>query len=357
MALEMTRSHLTRFVWLWPMLLSVAFFSSGCGSSAQPARSVFDISPKERVLYERLLEQADGQVRYAKSFDLTTLALREVWPENREKVRTILFFIHGTSAQSRLYLPLADTLKNYGIATILLDLRGHGLSGGRRGHAPGIDALVRDVRIALDTVRQAYPGKNIVLGGHSLGAGLCVKFVEFFRQRNSLYTRPDGMVLMSGGFIPNENCDSAEVQRVNRRQKGRSFANVNGWGLAAFLPAAYLDLHPRAIEVILPNDSLVTKALEENLLTTNYSFQFFLASFPFQPKRTFRHVDFPVLMLLGKEDELLRTCDAKYTYGRIKTKTKDLYLLSETNHINIIWHSATAIAEWINQNISHSEKP
>ncbi|WP_169304738.1 alpha/beta fold hydrolase [Chloroherpeton thalassium] len=353
----MILSRLTRFVWLWPMLVGAAFFSSGCGSSAQPARSVFDISPKERVLYERLLEQADGKVRYAESFDLTKLAMREIWPENPEQVRTILFFIHGTSAQSRLYLPLADTLKNHGIATVLLDLRGHGLSGGRRGHAPGIDALVRDVRIALDTIRHAYPGKNIVLGGHSLGAGLCVKFVEFFHERPSLYTRPDGMVLMSGGFIPNENCDSAEVRRVSQRQEGRSFANVNGWGLAAFLPAAYLDLHPRAIEVVLPNDSLVTKALQENLLTVNYSLQFFLASFPFQPKQTFRHIDFPILMLLGKDDELLKTCDAKYTYERAKSKVKDLYLLSETNHINIIWHSALAIADWLNQNISNSEKP
>ncbi|NTW49852.1 MAG: alpha/beta hydrolase [Chlorobiales bacterium] len=330
-------------LWLAPLILA------GCGTSDSSSKSMFTIPAKDHAVYEQLLAEPETKIRYIKSFDLTTLACREVWPENPDDVRSILVFIHGTATQSRLYLPLADTLKKNNIATVLLDLRGHGLSGGERGDVPSIDALVRDVRITLDSIRNAYPGKKIILGGHSLGAGLCLKFVEFFSSRKKLYTPPDAMILMSGGFLMSKDCDSSEASRLRDYQNGRSFAKIDAMDIALYFPAGYFGIHPKSIEVLLPTeDSAVARAVKQGLFTTKYSVQFFLASFPFEPRLTYRKLKFPVLLVAGKQDELMRTCDAIYSYEKLHEPNKELFLVSEANHTNIIWLSAGAIAEWIN---------
>ncbi|NTV46268.1 MAG: alpha/beta hydrolase [Chlorobiales bacterium] len=322
---------------------------AGCGTSGSTSRSMFEIQAKDRPVYEKILSEQETKIRYIRSFDLTTLACREIWPEKPDEAHSILVFIHGTAAQSRLYLPLADTLRKNNIATVLLDLRGHGLSGGERGDTPSIDALVRDVRITLDSIRNAYPGKKIILGGHSLGAGLSLKFVEFFGSRKKLYTPPDAMILMSGGFLISKDCDSSEANRLAEYQNGRSFAKIDAMDMALYFPAGYFGIHPKSIEVLLPNeDSVVARAVKQGLFTTKYSLQFFLASFPFEPRLTYRKLKFPVLLVAGKQDELMRTCDAIYSYEKLQMPNKELFLVSEANHTNIIWLSAGAIAEWIN---------
>lgn len=330
------------------LLVFVTMSLGGCGSSGNASKPMFEIQAKDRPVYERILSEQQTRIRYIRSFDLTSIACREVWPENPDEVRSILVFIHGTAAQSRLYIPLADTLKKNKIASVLVDLRGHGLSGGERGDTPSIDAVVRDVRIVLDSIRSAYPGKKIILGGHSLGAGVCLKFVEYFSPRKKLYTPPDAMILMSGGFLMSNDCDSSEARRLAEYQSGRAFANINGLDLALYFPAGYFGIHPKAIEVLLPTqDSVVARAMKQVLFTTQYSLQFFLASFPFEPRLTYRKLKFPVLLVAGKEDELMRTCDAIYSYEKLQEPRKELFLVSEANHINIIWLSAGAIAEWI----------
>jgi alpha-beta hydrolase superfamily lysophospholipase len=49
------------------------------------------------------------------------------------------------------------------------DLRGHGRSGGARGHLPTFDSYLDDVDILLEQARSRYPGLPTVLYGHSLG--------------------------------------------------------------------------------------------------------------------------------------------------------------------------------------------
>jgi hypothetical protein len=51
--------------------------------------------------------------------------------------------------------------------------------------------------------------------------------------------------------------------------------------------------------------------------------------------------------VIGKDDELLHIADAEYTLSRLPVKEKSL-IVSDANHINVIWRSAPAIATWIN---------
>jgi alpha-beta hydrolase superfamily lysophospholipase len=318
-------------------LIGCAFLFFGCSASRQ---SIFVISADDRVLYERLLSEPDS-VQFFTSFDLTRLAYREKLPK---AFSSLLVFIHGTAAQSKLYLPLVDTLLRYGIAAACLDLRGHGLSEGERGDAKNSTALARDIKLFLDTLRAKHPDKKIILGGHSLGAAVCLKFIDFFRELPSLYRPPDALILMSGGFAPAPDCAPSEVEE-KKKIKG-AFANIDALKSLLFIPDIFLDVHFKSVEILLPNDSLVSKAVSQNLLTVKYAPSFFLAAFPFDIERTYSQIAFPTLCLVGRNDELLKMCDAKFALKKIRAEKKSLVVL-EANHIDVIWRSAPNIAKWI----------
>jgi alpha-beta hydrolase superfamily lysophospholipase len=56
------------------------------------------------------------------------------------------------------------------------DLRGHGRSGGKRGHTPSYEALMRDISDVLAPTTQKHPSVPCVLYGHSLGGNLVLNY-------------------------------------------------------------------------------------------------------------------------------------------------------------------------------------
>ncbi|MCS7211102.1 MAG: lysophospholipase, partial [Chloroherpetonaceae bacterium] len=332
--------------WLQRLSLFFLIGAFGCGVSQTPTASVFDITADDRAVYERLIREPDTTVCYFTSFDLTPIAYRLILPAKEPNM--VVAFIHGIAAQSKLYLPLADSLARRGIATALLDLRGHGCSGGPRGDVPSLDALVRDVRLFLDTLRYRFPGKKLILGGHSLGAGLSLRFLLEFSDRKHLYRAPDGLILMAGGFFSNPRCDSLELQARRQFLRRGAFASLDGWKMAAVFPASLLNLKPYPIKLILPNDALVEKAVRDTLLTTEYTMQFLFAAFPTDLAAAYRQIKFPTLLVVGQRDELVRICDADTSLKRlINAEARELFVVQDANHINIIWKSAGAISDWL----------
>ncbi|MFN3393843.1 MAG: alpha/beta fold hydrolase [Candidatus Thermochlorobacter sp.] len=332
------------------MLLLLFWSVYGCASTPAPQTSIFEIAPDDRAVYERLLAEANGSTRQFQSFDLTPIAYRVVLP--KEEPSMVVAFIHGIAAQSALYLPLGDSLAARGIATALLDLRGHGRSGGARGDVPSLDALVRDVRLFLDTLRRDFPNKKIILGGHSLGAGLSLRFITEFSERKNLYKAPDGLILMAGGFLGNPRCDSLEQAERRKFLRRGAFASLDGWKMAAAFPVSLFNLKPYPIKLILPEDELVAIAVRDTLLTTQYTMQFLFASFPTDLARAYQLVRCPTLLVVGERDELVRVCDADVSLRRLThAAQKELFVVKEANHINVIWKSAGAIADWMKQNI------
>lgn len=331
--------------------LLLSFWSLyGCASAPALQTSVFEIAPDDRAVYERLITEANGSTRQFQSFDLTPIAYRVVLP--KEEPSMVVAFIHGIAAQSALYLPLGDSLAARGIATALLDLRGHGRSGGARGDVPSLDALVRDVRLFLNTLRRDFPNKKIILGGHSLGAGLSLRFITEFSERKNLYKAPDGLILMAGGFLGNPRCDSLEQAKRRKFLRRGAFATLDGWKMAAAFPASLLNVKTYPIKLILPEDELVAIAVRDTLLTTKYTIQFLFASFPTDLARAYQLVRCPTLLVVGERDELVRVCDADTSLRRLtNAEQKELFVVKDANHINVIWKSAGAIADWIKQNI------
>jgi non-heme chloroperoxidase len=89
----------------------------------------------------------------------------------------ILIFVHGSSYHGAGYHGLASSISSGGAAKVILpNLRGHLLSGRRRGDVDYIGQLEDDLADLVRHLRgEGFQGP-IVLGGHSSGGGLAIRF-------------------------------------------------------------------------------------------------------------------------------------------------------------------------------------
>jgi alpha-beta hydrolase superfamily lysophospholipase len=99
------------------------------------------------------------------------------WLTEIEKPKGIVHLVHGIGEHSGRYDHLGEAFNDNGYHFISFDHRGHGLSEGKRGHAPSFDHLLSDVGVFLDEVQRRYgPQPNLFLYGHSLGGLIVINF-------------------------------------------------------------------------------------------------------------------------------------------------------------------------------------
>jgi acylglycerol lipase len=84
--------------------------------------------------------------------------------------------IHGHGEHGGRYAGLAAAMAEHAIATYALDVRGHGTSGGPRGHAMSWDVLIGDVAAFHATVGNDSGVESVPLG-HSVGGSIVLSAV------------------------------------------------------------------------------------------------------------------------------------------------------------------------------------
>jgi alpha-beta hydrolase superfamily lysophospholipase len=104
--------------------------------------------------------------------DGTPLHVRR-WPARGEAWASVLI-VHGIGEHSGRYERTARLLSEAGLEVEAFDLRGHGLSGGRRVYVRSWDDFLDDVELRLEALRQ--PGRDLVLMGHSMGALIALTY-------------------------------------------------------------------------------------------------------------------------------------------------------------------------------------
>lgn len=93
-------------------------------------------------------------------------------------VRRIVVLIHGSAGYGDQLRALASGIAASGEAQVYtLDMRGHGLSGGKAGHAVShIEQPCEDIAEFIGFLDRKTPGARIILGGHSAGGGLVLRY-------------------------------------------------------------------------------------------------------------------------------------------------------------------------------------
>ncbi len=120
------------------------------------------------------------------TFDLNTtdgLKLQGQGWEPETDPKAVICLVHGIGEHSSRYDHVAATFNRAGYAMMAIDLRGHGRSEGKRGHAPNYDALMNDIALLISTAKQQHPDSPIFLYGHSLGGNLVIYYALSRKQQ------------------------------------------------------------------------------------------------------------------------------------------------------------------------------
>lgn len=92
--------------------------------------------------------------------------------------RAVISLIHGFSEHGGRYAHMGQMLNNAGIALITIDLRGHGLSDGKRGVIENYSDFYGDVDSLLNETRRQFPDVPSFLMGHSMGGGILFNYKQ-----------------------------------------------------------------------------------------------------------------------------------------------------------------------------------
>lgn len=93
-----------------------------------------------------------------------------------ENPNHVVCIIHGIGEYAGRYDRMAGYFKEEGIAALSMDLRGHGKSVGKRGHAAPRNEVFKDIDALLDYAEKMYPGVPVILYGHSMGGNLVLDY-------------------------------------------------------------------------------------------------------------------------------------------------------------------------------------
>ena len=107
--------------------------------------------------------------------DGTDLSLRR-YPSD-PGADTVLVLLHGSGWHGQAMHALAGAVSAAGAAHVVVpDLRGHGVAPERRGDVDHVRQLEEDLADLIAIERARRPGARMVVGGHSSGGGLAVRF-------------------------------------------------------------------------------------------------------------------------------------------------------------------------------------
>ena len=102
---------------------------------------------------------------FVASRDGTRIAYR-AWPKSGASITIAV--AHGLGEHAGRYAAFAEAMAKRGMGTFAMDLRGHGLSQGQRGHVDSWSQWMDDIHAFLGLV-ETHVGGEVVPLGHSFG--------------------------------------------------------------------------------------------------------------------------------------------------------------------------------------------
>ncbi|MFZ5880701.1 MAG: alpha/beta hydrolase [Chloroflexota bacterium] len=115
-------------------------------------------------LFESGWKSSDGIDLYARGW------------EPDQPAKAVICLVHGLGEHVARYDHVAAALTAAGYAMLGFDQRGHGRSGGPRGHVPSYNQMMDDVALLVQQAGQRYPDLPLFLYGHSMGGNEVINF-------------------------------------------------------------------------------------------------------------------------------------------------------------------------------------
>lgn len=103
----------------------------------------------------------------------------------------VVCIIHGIGEYAGRYERVAAAMNEKNIAVVSMDLRGHGVTFGTRGHCAPRKDILEDIDDLIKYTEKLYPEKPIILYGHSMGGNITMDY----RKRGGLNNKLSGFIV------------------------------------------------------------------------------------------------------------------------------------------------------------------
>lgn len=205
------------------------------------------------------------------------------------QAQKVLILLHGSGWHSRYLFPLAKFISSANLAKVYTpDLRGHGHTRENRGDIDYIDQLVDDLADFVAVVRKENPDSLLIIGGHSSGGGLSLRFAE---SKNG--QQVDAYMLLSPWLKYNaptirSNGEGWAIP-YTRRIIGLTMLNNVGINWCNYLTVINFDM---------------PKEVRDGTETLSYSYRLNAGYAPRDYKNALRTIKQPLLVVVGTNDQL-----------------------------------------------------
>lgn len=232
----------------------------------------------------------------------------------------LLLFLHcGGGHINESYMRMAAGLNQLGIMCYLMDLRGHGLSGGKRGDTPDKEQVFNDLQNMLALMQQEHPELPLLLAGHSISAGLILNFLS----QSELRLNISELYFIAPNFGRYSN-----TYRIYRQDL--FVKSVNWCKLWAYRWSNHHYYKNDYVINLRVNKQMKAK---DPLLIDRYTMVEALT--PKMPVACFTQLDIPFNVLVGGKD-ILFSMKSLQRFCHQSTKLKHFIIVPEANHFSII---------------------
>ncbi len=136
-------------------------------------------------MFAPVLIEESKRIMQHKEFNLVTadgvFLIGHLW-KPVEKPRASIIIVHGIGEHSLRYDSWAKKFCEHGYIVYSVDLRGHGLSEGRRGHIDNLNNYLDDISCLVRRVKHNWDEVPVFLYGHSMGGNIVLSFLLRKRQ-------------------------------------------------------------------------------------------------------------------------------------------------------------------------------
>ncbi|MCE9600227.1 MAG: lysophospholipase [Spirochaetia bacterium] len=232
------------------------------------------------------------------------------------QVRRVCVIQHGFGEHSGRYQNILNAFDGTGTAFYALDARGHGKTGGKRGHVDQFQMYVDDLADLIQIARKENMNDQVYLLGHSLGGVIVLQYSLQGTNQSNL----EALIVSSPGLII-----EMDAGKTIKKNMATLFASI--------LPAVTLDANLDL--TYISHDPVVVEAYKNDpLVHGKISFQ--MGSNLFSIGKSIlekaNHLTVPVYIFQGTGDKIVSPESSKALYAGLTTADKTLKLYEGLYH-------------------------
>ncbi len=261
-----------------------------------------------------------------------------------QKPKGVVVISHGLGEHSDRYSNIMNALAGAGISFYALDHRGHGKSGGKRGHVDRYMKYVDDLKKLVDTlVKTENPGLPVILLGHSMGGLIAMRYALEYPEDLK------GLILSAPALVP------AVAVPGWKKSLGRIFSVIApGLAMNNELDPADISSDPDVVQAYR-DDPLVHDMVSARWYTEYLDTAEFCLARPAE-------IEMPLLVIHGTADRMVSPESSRIVFENASSRDKKIFtwegLFHETMNERIEDRKKVlkTISAWITSHMSTGRK-